>query len=108
SFNIHWEVSDLAGNITTQDVPIQIILHALNGNLVSVVPDPDGVHLIISGAMGAAKPGITVSASSSFINSGSAVANSDGSFAIRLFAFTQAVATATDPSTGRSDTVNLS
>lgn len=93
--NLNWVLTDLEGNVTNQTVAVEILLNVLNGNLLSVVPDPDNVHLDIIGAPGAAVPGITVSASASFLNNGTATANANGSFFIQMQAFQTATVSAT-------------
>ncbi len=107
SLSLHWEAADLVGNLTTVDSSVQIILKVLNGDLLSVVPAPNN-HLIIRGAPGATRPGLTVTATSGFFNNGSAIGAADGSFSITMPAFSSATVSATDPSIGRTDTVTVS
>ena len=97
--NLHWVAADMAGNYTAQDVPVVVTLKVLNGDLLTVLPAPDNVHLLILGAVGAALPGVTVSADAGFLNAGSAVAAADGSFTISISAFSSATISATDPQT---------
>jgi RHS repeat-associated protein len=97
------EAKDLATNATTAKVKVQVLLRALNGDLLSVVPDADGVHLLIKGAPGATRPGLTVNADAGLLSRASAVGGMDGSFTIRMFAFRQATVSAYDPSLNRSD-----
>jgi len=105
--NLYIEAYDAAGNRTTADIPIDIRLRALYGDLLSVAPDADGVHLAIIGAPGASKSGITVHASAGIFNFGSAVAAANGSFRILLNPFSEAEVSATDPVTGRTDTATV-
>jgi hypothetical protein len=57
---LHFEATDLVGNISSTDVAVQIILKVLNGDLVSVVPNSDGRHYDIIGSVHSARPGVTV------------------------------------------------
>ena len=107
ALSLHWEAADLVGNVTTVDSSVQIILKVLNGDLLSVVPAPNN-HLIIRGAPGATRPGLTVRATSGFFNNGTAIGATDGSFSITMSAFSSATVSATDPSIGRTDTVSVS
>lgn len=107
SLALRFEASDLAGNLTIADVAVQISLKVLNQSLIAVASDPDGLHLIIRGAVGATRPGIPVKASASFLNYASTVSASDGSFSIKLKVFTKATVSATDASLNRTETAEV-
>ena len=98
--------TDRAANLSSVDIPIQVFIHALTGNLLSVVPVDTG-HLAIKGAPGATRPGITVNASAGFFNAGSAVGDGQGAFSITLRNFQQATVSATDPVTGNTDSATV-
>lgn len=104
---LHWEAVDLAGNIASTTSDVQVVLKVLNGDLLSVVPAAAGNYLIIKGAPGAARPGITVTASTGIFNSASTVASADGSFSLQMVPFTEATVKATDPQIARTDTATV-
>ncbi|MEQ1875072.1 MAG: right-handed parallel beta-helix repeat-containing protein, partial [Bdellovibrionia bacterium] len=106
--DLQWEATDLAGNTSVVVVPIEIVLRALRAELLSVEPAIDGNHLVIRGAIGAARPGITVTASAGFFsfNTGSVTVNADGSFEIQMDIFSTATVKATFGS--RTDTAVVS
>jgi len=103
---LHFEVADLVGNVSSRDISVEIFTAPLNGNLISVVPNSDGVHFDIIGVPGAAQPGITVDASAGFFNGASTTSNNDGSFKLSLYTFQNATVTASANGQTSSVTVN--
>lgn len=90
-------ITDLAGNVTNFSVTTTVLKPLLVPSLVSAAGDRDGIHMWIIGAASAARPGAALRAYESFFgNSGTATANADGSFQIKLDQFTSATLTATD------------
>ena len=104
---LEWQATDLAGNSTSHETSVQISLKVLNGDLLSVVPDPKGTYFLLKGAPGATRPGLTVKASAGFFNNESAVGGVDGSFVIKLLPFSRATVSATDPSQSRTETAEV-
>ncbi|MBL7716959.1 MAG: hypothetical protein JNL01_15960 [Bdellovibrionales bacterium] len=104
---LDFEFFDLAGNRSAISRSVTVSLKVLNENLISVHPDPDGIHLLIRGATGAARAGAQLAAAAGFFNRASGVASQDGSFELKLSAFTSADVTATDLSSGQSLTTTV-
>jgi len=102
--------TDSIGNTSETIISIEVILGVLNGSLISVSPAPTGNKLIIRGAPGATRSGLTVEASAGTfgLNFGSTVADGDGSFLIVMDIFEEATVTATDPTINRTDEVTVS
>lgn len=107
TYSLIIRAKDLAGNITIQTVPIEIVLKLLFAELITVSPNADGRNLDIIGSKRAARPGITVKASGSFLNSETFEANSDGSFVVTLKPFTKATLTATDSRINKTESVDV-
>lgn len=106
--SLTYEISDLAQNKSQRVVNVDIVLKVLNENLISVVPSPDGNHLLIVGAQGAARPGSEVSASAGFFNSAEVIADQTGSFSITMNFFQTATVKGFDPATNRTDSATVS
>ncbi|MEK6578899.1 MAG: hypothetical protein AABZ55_06705, partial [Bdellovibrionota bacterium] len=106
TLSLSWEINDLAGNTRTTTTSVDIVLRILNPNLLSAVPNSDGIHMFVRGAPGATRPGAQVTASAGFFNSGSILAGADGSFAISLFVFQDANVRAT--ADGKTETAKVS
>jgi RHS repeat-associated protein len=105
---LNWEATDLAGNITTVQVPIETYENPLNEALVSVVPDPDADgHLLVVGAVGATQPNNTINIKAGFFNSDSTTAASDGSFQMSVRYFDSATLTASTPSNSHSRSATI-
>lgn len=99
--NLNISYSDLVGNIghTILSIDVQDIL--LLPALVTVVPDPDNIHMWVVGAPSAARPASEVSVSAAlFGNSGSAIASANGEFEIKLKKFNSADVKVEDLRTG--------
>ncbi|MBK9293564.1 MAG: hypothetical protein IPM57_03830 [Oligoflexia bacterium] len=94
--SITWVATDLAGNYSTVTINAQVMTKVINGQLITVEPlRTDSSKLIVKGAAGAARPGVTVTAKAGLLfNSGTAVANADGSFSIILDYFNQVTVSA--------------
>ncbi|MBI2522737.1 MAG: PKD domain-containing protein [Bdellovibrio sp.] len=108
AFTIALVATDFSDNTIQMINSINVQLKVLIGSLISVVPSTGGTKLIIVGAPGAGKPGLTVEGDAGFFNTNTARISSDGSFAIEMGQFESATVTATDPETGRTDQVDVS
>lgn len=106
--SLTYNVTDIAGNSATISVPILVNIHILNPPLLSVAPDPDGTHLDVVGAPGAATAGVQITANAGFFNSESTTAAADGSFILQLSPFTSVTVTAYQGSTNRTESATLS
>ncbi|MCM0607082.1 MAG: hypothetical protein KA715_13415 [Xanthomonadaceae bacterium] len=104
---LHFEISDLSGNVTVIDSQVEVVTSIINPNLISVMPDQDSVHLIVHGANNAVRRNTQVSAASGFFNSASTTADANGSFTLKLKAFTVAQVTATDSGLGISQSTTI-
>ena len=104
---LHFEVADLAGNVTTLDSSVEVVTSILRQNLITVSPNPDGVHLTISGANHASRAGDSITVSSGFFNSATTIADANGAFILSLRAFTTADVTANDSTLGISQSVTI-
>jgi len=108
NYTMTWAATDLAGNTSTLEVPVQVSLKLIRAELVSVIPDPEQEdHLLVIGAMGAALPGIQIDGSGGFFNSASTTAAQDGSFQLSLRYFETATLTGRDAQSGREESVSV-
>ena len=98
SLTLSFVLTDLAGNVTNISTQTTILVPLLNPSLVSTSLDVDPKYMWIIGVNSSARPGATLYSSVGLfgINNGSAVADSNGAFKIRLKAFTSATLTARD------------
>jgi len=104
---LQWVITDLAGNVSTFNSIVKTDNTLLVPTLVSAVPDKDGIHVDIVGAIGAARAGTEVRASVGIFgfNRDSAIVNPDGSFFLQLNQFTSADLTVTDTNASQSQTM---
>ena len=104
---LHFEISDLSGNVTVINSQVEVVTSIINPSLISVMPDQDGVHLIIRGSNNAVRRNAQVSVASGFFNSASTTADQNGAFTLKLKAFTIAQVTATDSGLGISQSTTI-
>ncbi|MBI2519947.1 MAG: hypothetical protein HYV97_06010 [Bdellovibrio sp.] len=97
--------TDLAGNTTTTERSVDVVLRVLNQDLIAVEPQDN--YLMIIGAAGAARPNIDVHISAGLFNSKTVRSLADGSFSAQMDVFTSATITATDTLLGRTDAVTV-
>ncbi len=104
-----WTAKDIVGNQSQTTIQVEINLALLIPELISVLPDSDGIHLAIIGAAGAARNGAQLNAKADFLgfNSASGVANSDGSFKLVLSPFSSVTLKAIDESSGEEKSITL-
>ncbi|OFZ13254.1 MAG: hypothetical protein A2X86_16015 [Bdellovibrionales bacterium GWA2_49_15] len=100
-------MTDLAGNTSQINVNTEIVLKVLVAELIKVEPNSMGTKLLIIGAYGATRPGLTVYADAGLFNKNSAIANANGSFQIEMSPFSSATVTATSTELNRTDSVVL-
>jgi len=105
--NLNYEAVDLAGNVTSVDVSIEIILKLLREELISI-NSLAGNKLEIRGGVGASRPGVEISINGGFGNSDTLNSNPDGSFTSVLNLFSSVILFAEDPALNREETITLS
>jgi len=82
---LNFVLKDLAGNENNQSLQVSVLKPLLVSSLLSIAPDKDGKHIWLIGANSAARPGSTVYAYLSlFGDNGTAIADANGAFQIRL------------------------
>jgi RHS repeat-associated protein len=103
NLNLRIEAKDLVQNTTVVEIPVLVTLKALNGQLLSVIPDEANGKLVIRGAARATRPGYTVKASSNLLNSGETTSDNMGQFIISLDPFTSATVSVYNPITNKTE-----
>lgn len=88
-FSIAVIATDLAGNQNSFTLPLNFDL-ILVPQLVGIVDIKDGSKLLISGAVGATKPGAEVTIKSGLLNIGRATSTATGAFEIEMSPFSNA------------------
>lgn len=107
SLTLELESTDLAGNVGHKLVTVNVRLKALNPELLSLFFDAQKNKLLVKGAAGATRPGVTVHASGSLFNSNDAVGGADGSFVIELDPCTDVEVSAYDPLIDKKEVAEL-
>lgn len=102
--------TDLAGNVATKEISVDIQQKLLVPELVFVTPSQNGNRLLIVGNMGSTRPNVAVKATTGFFsfNSAEGTSNNKGEFALELDLFNSAKLEVTDSRTGESTSINLS
>jgi RHS repeat-associated protein len=103
---LNYEAVDLAGNTTSVDVEIEIILKLLREELISISAT-SGSQLEVRGGIGASRPGVEIEFSAGIGNNETIYSNSDGSFVVFLNYFTSVSLHAEDAALSREETVTL-
>lgn len=106
---LSFTATDLAGNVSTSQITVNISDRLLVKELVTIIPDSDNRHYFVTGKAGAARPGakISVSAGTFSLNRGSDTAAVAGTFSVRLETFSTVTVSAKDPDTGEEDSFTL-
>lgn len=99
--------TDLAGNTSVQSFGVNVILKALNAELLSLYFDNAKNKLLVKGAAGAVRPGLTVQASCSLFNRDSTTAEGNGSFVIELNTCSDVNVSVYDPILNRTEQATL-
>ncbi|WP_413942693.1 RHS repeat-associated core domain-containing protein [Bdellovibrio sp. HCB-162] len=103
-----WIAKDYAGNesriVTSSSISIKLLI----AELVTVVADPDSVHMWVVGAASSTRPGAKVEVASSFFNGQEGESNPDGSFHLKLKSFETAKLKVTDLQNGQKEELTVS
>lgn len=106
-FSFEIVASDLAGNVTTINRSVQIVLKVINENLITIVPNDKTGGLTVIGLPGAARPGIQVKV---FPNTSAlriVTSSDDGSFSVNTSVFNNVYISGYDPETDREDSATI-
>ncbi|WP_413584449.1 Ig-like domain repeat protein [Bdellovibrio sp. HCB274] len=98
---------DLAGNTATTNIDLKIKARLLIQELVSIVPDADGVNMWVIGASSSTRAKAEISVSASLFNGAKDYANSDGSFQVKIKNFSSVSVKSKDVDTGEQEQINL-
>lgn len=101
------EAKDLVGNLGHKSNTVQVSARVLNASLISIHVDEVNAKLLVMGAVGATRPGTSVSISAGFFNSETVISDSKGSFTVSLDPFRDLTVTVRDPVTGESESANF-